>query len=146
MNGYEKSEELKPCPFCGSENARFKSGEYGVVCSRCKARGSIAPNEEMSLDMWNSRVGGAVVAQVSLDEDKLRQLVDEAMKNVAAEYAQSVKDALKALEYYDERGEPMPAYVCRELADDMKAVDDDYRRRAPRGCGKVAKRVGASRR
>lgn len=119
------SEELKPCPFCGSENVRFKSGEHAVVCSRCKARGSIAPYEDMSLDMWNRRVGGAVVAQVSLDEGKLRQLVDEAMKNVAAEYAQPVKDALKALEYYGERGEPMPSYVCKELADDVKAAGDD---------------------
>lgn len=120
------SSDLEPCPFCGSKNVRFKSGEHGVVCARCKARGSIAPNEEMALDMWNRRADKVkVVAQVSLDEDKLRQLVDEAMKNVAAEYAQSVKDALKALEYYGERGEPMPAYVCRELADDMKAAGDE---------------------
>lgn len=82
--------------------------------------------EEMAVERWNRRAGEAkVVAQVSLDEDKLRQLVDEATKDVAAEYAQPVKDALKALEYYGERGEPMPAYVCRELADDMKAAGDD---------------------
>lgn len=120
------SEELKPCPFCGSKNVRFKSGEHGFVCARCKARGCIAPNEEMSLDMWNRRADKVkVVAQVSLDEDKLRQLVDEAMKNVAAKYAQPVQYVLNALEYHGERGEPMPAHVCRELAGDMKAAGDD---------------------
>lgn len=48
--------KLKPCPFCGSENVRFKGGEHAVVCARCKARGAIAPNEDMALDMWNDRL------------------------------------------------------------------------------------------
>ena len=117
------SSELKPCPFCGSKNVRFKSGEHGVGCARCKARGSIAPNEEMSLDMWNRRADKVkVVARISLDEGKLRQLVDEAIKNVAVEYEQPVQHVLNVLEYYGERGEPMPAYVCRELVYAMKAA------------------------
>ena len=117
------SSELKPCPFCCSKNVRFKSGEHGVVCARCKARGSIAPNEEMSLDMWNRRADKVkVAARISLDEGKLRQLVDEAIKNVAVEYAQPIQHVLNALEYHGECGEPMPAHVCRELVCDMKAA------------------------
>lgn len=36
---------------------RFESEKHAVVCVRCKARGSIAPTEDMSQDMWNYRVG-----------------------------------------------------------------------------------------
>lgn len=116
------SDQLKPCPFCGGDAFEFA----GVVgCDRCGASVSAFSKDE-AIKAWNRRTGcGSVVARISYDEGKLRQLVDEAMKNVAAEYAQPVKDALKALEYYGERGEPMPAYVCRELADDMKEAGDD---------------------
>lgn len=116
------SEELKPCPFCGGDAFVF-AGMVG--CDRCGASVSAWGNDE-AIKAWNRRTGcDSVVARISLDEGKLRQLVGEAVKNVVAEYAQPVKDALKALEYYGERGEPMPAYVCRELADDMKAAGDD---------------------
>ena len=47
--------KLKPCPFCGSENVRFIADEHGVVCKRCKARGGIAPDEDMATGMWNER-------------------------------------------------------------------------------------------
>lgn len=50
-----KTTELKPCPFCGSGNVRYKEAEHAVVCARCKARGSIAPDEEMAIRMWDER-------------------------------------------------------------------------------------------
>lgn len=52
-----KTTELKPCPFCGSGNVRHKEAEHAVVCARCKARGSIAPDEEMAIRMWDERAG-----------------------------------------------------------------------------------------
>lgn len=52
-----KTTELKPCPFCGSGNVRYKEAEHAVVCARCKARGSIAPDEEMAMRMWDERAG-----------------------------------------------------------------------------------------
>ena len=52
-----KTTELKPCPFCGSGNVRYKEAEHAVVCARCKARGSIAPDEEMAISMWDERAG-----------------------------------------------------------------------------------------
>lgn len=124
------SEEIKPCPFCGEKavinEGTYEVGRYWVCCRNGHGNGVRRDSIEEVVEEWNRRTGGvAVVAQVSLDEGKLRQLVGEAMKNVAAEYAQPVKDALKALEYYGERGEPMPAYVCMELVDDMKAAGDD---------------------
>ncbi|WP_302854245.1 Lar family restriction alleviation protein [uncultured Slackia sp.] len=52
-----KTTELKPCPFCGSGNVRYKEAEHAVVCARCKARRSIAPDEEMAIRMWDERAG-----------------------------------------------------------------------------------------
>lgn len=52
-----KTTELKPCPFCGSGNVRYKEAEHAVVCARCKARGSIAPDEETAIRMWDERAG-----------------------------------------------------------------------------------------
>lgn len=116
------SNQLKPCPFCGGDAFVF-AGMVG--CNRCGASVSTLGNDE-AIKAWNRRTGcDSVVVRISLDEDKLRQLVGEAMENVGAEYAQPAKEALKALEYYGERGEPMPSYVCKELADDMEAAGDD---------------------
>lgn len=36
-----KTTELKPCPFCGSGNVRYKEAEHAVVCARCKAFNSV---------------------------------------------------------------------------------------------------------
>lgn len=121
------SEELKPCPFCGHDaNVFGVRGIVEVVCPNCQASTGPRLSAQHAIADWNRRADKAkVVAQVSLDEDKLRQLVDEAMKNVAVEYAQLVKDALKELEYCGERGEPMLALRCRELAGDMKEACDD---------------------
>lgn len=47
--------KLKPCPFCGSESVSFVADRHAVVCRRCKARGGIAPDEDMALSMWNDR-------------------------------------------------------------------------------------------
>ena len=49
--------KLKPCPFCGSGNVRYKEAEHAVVCALCKARGSIAPDEKMAIRMWDERAG-----------------------------------------------------------------------------------------
>ena len=52
-----KTTKLKPCPFCGSGNVRYNEAEHAVVCARCKARVSIAPDEEMAIRMWDERAG-----------------------------------------------------------------------------------------
>ena len=35
----------------------MQEAEHAVVCARCKARGSIAPDEEMAIRMWDERAG-----------------------------------------------------------------------------------------
>jgi len=51
------SEELKPCPFCGSENTEFDFEKWVVVCNQCLAKGPYThyePREEAA-QLWNSR-------------------------------------------------------------------------------------------
>lgn len=53
--------KLKPCPFCGGEHVRYKSGAYAstpgaVVCEICRARGPYRMgHEEASKEAWNTR-------------------------------------------------------------------------------------------
>lgn len=51
--------EIKPCPFCGSENwAMFdcNSGRYCVlVCEDCAAQGPYGSTEEEAKEAWNRR-------------------------------------------------------------------------------------------
>lgn len=71
------SNDLKPCPFCGSGNVRYKEAEHAVECARCKARGSIAPDEEMAIRMWGERAG-------ELKPDSWEKLEEDAAKEVCA--------------------------------------------------------------
>lgn len=69
-----KTTELKPCPFCGSGNVRYKEAEHAVVCARCKARGSIAPDEEMAIRMWDERAGEVCEkCRDEIDYDQVRR-------------------------------------------------------------------------
>lgn len=74
-----KTTELKPCPFCGSGNVRYKEAEHAVVCARCKARGSIAPDEEMAIRMWDERAG-------ELKPDSWEKLEEDMMKRSSCHY------------------------------------------------------------
>ena len=50
-------EELKPCPFCQSEEAFLCSEAYNVfvICSDCKIKGPLADNENHATRKWNER-------------------------------------------------------------------------------------------
>lgn len=89
--------KLKPCPFCGSENVKYDGDKHSVVSHRCKARGCLAPNEDMSLDMWNDRLDeplpapravrvGCVATFASAKPDKAQALkvLEEASEVYAA--------------------------------------------------------------
>lgn len=73
------SNDLKPCPFCGSGNVRYKEAEHAVVCARCKARGSIAPDEEMAIRMWDERAG-------ELKPDSWEKLEEDMMRGTSCLY------------------------------------------------------------
>lgn len=54
------SEELKPCPFCGSPSVTTQARHpsilpYFVECSTCDARGARREGREAAIAAWNSR-------------------------------------------------------------------------------------------
>lgn len=92
------SEELMPCPFCGSENVRFESEKNAVVCMRCKARGCLAPTEEMALDMWNDRAGddhAELVVMFSVSDEQVRRMVDEAVRAAIGDCMERIRKAVE---------------------------------------------------
>lgn len=48
---------LKPCPFCGSEDVEIcNSGEYFYChCWKCNAMGPDADTRQWGLEAWNNR-------------------------------------------------------------------------------------------
>jgi hypothetical protein len=59
------SEQLKPCPFCGSERVEYHGRDVGVVCNGC---GSTGPHD-MESEAWNDR---AAPKPVATEEDVTR--------------------------------------------------------------------------
>lgn len=51
------SEELKPCPFCGSKRIGISSNGkvYVAVCTNCKASTNLAARKEDAIYLWNKR-------------------------------------------------------------------------------------------
>ena len=50
------TEELKPCPFCGSEEEWLSNRGTYVTCGKCRSEGPLVMKEkESSIDLWNTR-------------------------------------------------------------------------------------------
>ena len=57
------SEELKPCPFCGSKRIAPEifnddddvTVEYAISCLNCKAQSSYFTSFEDAINAWNTR-------------------------------------------------------------------------------------------
>lgn len=52
------NEELKPCPFCGSQDVEstfMGHGALAVLCYECEAEGPPADTLEESIAAWNKR-------------------------------------------------------------------------------------------
>lgn len=51
--------ELKPCPFCGSNNvdlSGYLNGRYyDVACMACEAKGPVAQLADGAAEAWNRR-------------------------------------------------------------------------------------------
>lgn len=104
------TEELKPCPFCGSNNVRFEIEKHAVVCMHCKARGCVAPTEEMALDMWSDRVGDShdeavaawnsrtdaeeLVVRLSVSDEQVRRMVDKAVSAAIDDCMERIRKAV----------------------------------------------------
>lgn len=52
--------ELKPCPFCGSEDVQLTGTDltgWYVICWDCGGRGGLAHRQEKAIEKWNDRKG-----------------------------------------------------------------------------------------
>jgi Lar family restriction alleviation protein len=52
--------ELKPCPFCGSENVTVSNGydedgNWVALCGECKSSGTFCVEKAKAIDAWNTR-------------------------------------------------------------------------------------------
>lgn len=55
-------DELKPCPFCGSNEIRiidsitnFNIPVTYVICCNCQSRGASKREKQKAINMWNTR-------------------------------------------------------------------------------------------
>ena len=63
--------ELKPCPFCGSEDLKIYSNafeNYYVVCLGCGASGRNYRSVEKAKEVWNRRAYICAVCGVKITE------------------------------------------------------------------------------
>ena len=58
----DRSEELKPCPFCGEDYVSqvFNGSDqyvssFWVMCGNCDAEGPVADTEDGAVEKWNNR-------------------------------------------------------------------------------------------
>lgn len=51
------NQELKPCPFCGSNHILFREqvGAYEIYCPECDASAGIRKTFEDAAEAWNRR-------------------------------------------------------------------------------------------
>jgi Lar family restriction alleviation protein len=49
------SEELKPCPFCGSSSLRRDRVAEVIICNKCGAEGPTFLHNGTVVDQWNER-------------------------------------------------------------------------------------------
>lgn len=54
------SEELKACPFCGSDDLRMRHSLHPyITCNNpsCETDGPVCDTEEQAITAWNTRAG-----------------------------------------------------------------------------------------
>ena len=64
------SEQLKPCPFCGSEKVAVAgwSDCCEVLCENCMSASRVANSEEKAIAAWNRRVSGWISVEDRLPD------------------------------------------------------------------------------
>lgn len=119
--------ELKPCPFCGSETVNFAeidSSFFAAVCGTCGAQGEQMATIREAVDAWNMRAGDepkrmtvnvgevAVFPNAKADKEQALKIVEEAA------------EVFSAWEDWDsnETDDGLRAILMDELADVIQAV------------------------
>jgi|CXWL01.1.fsa_nt_gi Lar family restriction alleviation protein len=64
------SEELKPCPFCGEDEARSSlvCGEFAIMCNNCDGCTTYLDAEHEAIAAWNRRTPDLSTMREALDE------------------------------------------------------------------------------
>lgn len=67
------NEELKPCPFCGSDDVVVYSdhGAWRGACLDCDSEGRPTGEHERAVEAWNSRTSPALIGLPVIDPDLL---------------------------------------------------------------------------
>lgn len=57
------TDDLKPCPFCGSTSIRIEcfqnknwEKDFWITCENCDATSGVRDNETSVIELWNRRV------------------------------------------------------------------------------------------
>lgn len=82
-------EELKPCPFCGSNDVTM----YEVYpssyarCRVCGAEGGLRDSHDEAAAAWNSRTDAkGLVVRLNVSDEQVRRMVDEAVSAAIDDY------------------------------------------------------------
>lgn len=90
-------EELKPCPFCGSNDVTM----YEVYpssyarCRVCGAEGGLRDSHDEAAASWNRRTNAKeLVAMFSVSDEQVRRMVDDAVSAVIDDCMEQIRKAV----------------------------------------------------
>ena len=125
--------QIKPCPFCGSENVKYSSLEGRVFCKDCQARGPCGATDKDAIKKWN-----AAQRKKDMKMEKCCQNCVHISKEVDGKvYCTQDLDADYSCKYWEKANhfEPEPI-LCGSCKYSYIYVDDELRLYCGREIGK----------
>lgn len=84
-----KMEELKSCPFCGSNDVtmcKVYPSSY-ARCRVCGAEGGLRGSHDEAAAAWNSRTDAkGLVVRLNVSDEQVRRMVDDAVSAAIDDY------------------------------------------------------------
>lgn len=106
-------EELRPCPFCGSDDIDAKGwkgndGSVGPCCNNCNATAD-------SIEIWNTRATDPIIEEVA-EKIAIMHINDQLLKQMA-----------EALESADKFADGYHWAICSSVRNKIKQALQTYR-------------------
>ena len=82
-------EELKPCPFCGSNDVTVNDAYMHsyAQCRVCRAEGGFRYSHDEAAAAWNRRTNAKeLVAMINVSDEQVRRMVDDAVSAAIDDY------------------------------------------------------------